>query len=241
MKNVVAFLLSFILITNIALSQQDTVKRFHAIKTYPLNLVKVVEFNLAYETNLDAKNGMEILIGTSLNDHVFYGNVNLDYWMMGESNKSDFQPSTNILTRISYKRYFGKDQLVVNKFFISSQVMFKYSFLNNIKYTDTYDGTYEAILDMTRYMIGFHFLIGKQYVNPKSRFLFGWFFGAGFKYSWYEKIILESWHYYDWSDDNNYSNDPRTSHYPVFIFPSFYAGINFGMILNKKHRHQGLH
>lgn len=177
MKSAFVILLSFFLIADIALPQQDTVNRFHAIKTYPLNLVKVVEFNLAYETNFDAKNGMEFLIGTSMKDHVFYSSTNLLYWINSESNIADFQPSTNILTRISYKRYFGKDQLVVNKFFISPQVIFKYS--------------------------------------------------------WYEKIILESWQYCDWSEDNNYSNDPRTSHYPVFIFPSFYCGINFGMIWNK--------
>lgn len=233
MKSSVLFLFSFLLITNSALSQQDNLKRFHAIKTYPFNLVKVLEFNLAYETNFDAKNGMEFLVGTSLKDHVFYSSTNLLYWFSSESNIDDFQPSSNILTRISYKRYFGKEKFAANKFYISPQIMFKYSFLNNIKYTDTYDGTYEAILDMTRFMTGLHILFGKQSVIPKSQVLIGWYLGAGFKYSYYEEVILESWQYYPWSEDDHYSNEARTYHYPVFIFPSFYCGLSIGRVWDK--------
>lgn len=233
MNKPVLILLPLLLIANLGLSQQDTVKSFHAIKTYPLNLVSILEFNLAYETNFDANNGMEFLIGTSLKDHVFYGNVNLDYWWSSESNNSDVQPSTNILTRISYKRYFGSNNFAANKFFISPLVMFKYSFLNNIKYTNTYDGTYKAVLDMTRYMVAFHFLIGKQSVFADSPIMWGWFFGMGVKFSFYNKNTLESWHYYDSSNDDNYSNKPRYYQYPVLIFPSFYGGINLGIIWNK--------
>jgi hypothetical protein len=215
------------------LSQQDSLKLFHAIKTYPLNLANVGEFNIAYETNFDEKNGIEFLIGTSLKDHVFYSNVDLSYWWGNESNIDDVQPSANILTRISYKRYFGKNNFAANKFYISPQFMFKYSFLNNIKYVNNWDGTYEAILDMNRYMVAFHFLIGKQSIMYDSPVMLGWFFGVGAKYSYYNKKILESWHYYDWSDDDHYSNDPRTYHYSVLILPSFYCGINLGMIWNK--------
>ena len=233
MKSSVFILLSILLIANPALSQQDSIKRFHAIKTYPFNLIKVVEFNLAYETNIDDKNGMEFLIGTSLNDHVFYTSTNLLYWLSSESNIDDFQPSSNMFTRICYKRYFGKENSAANKFYVSPQLMFKYSFLNNIKYTDTYDGTYEAMLDMTRFMTGLHIIFGKQSVIPDSRVLIGWYLGAGFKYSYYEKVILESWQYYPLSEDDHYSNEERTYHYPVFIFPSFYCGLSIGMFWDK--------
>lgn len=233
MKRTILSLFLLFHFVNTTVSQQDSTKLFHAIKTYPFNFVNVQEFNIAYETNFDAKNGIEFLIGTSLKDHVFYTNVDINYLWKYDWNIDDIQPSNNVITRISYKRYFGKGNFAANKFYISPLLTFKYSFLNNIKYVDTYDGRYEARLDMHRNMIGFHFLIGQQKVLFDSPVLIGWFFGTGAKFTYYNKETRESWRYSSYSEEVIYSNEPRTESYFVLLLPTFYCGINLGVVLNK--------
>ena len=215
-------------------SQAQQQPLFTIFKTYPLNLFYNHEINVAVEKNFNQKHGIEILLGTALRDKVYYIPVDPTLWQY-DWNVSDLQPCKSILTRISYKRHIGQKPTLAGRSFLSPQLFLKYAYFDHIFYEDTYDGIYQAYLDMKKFQAALQFLIGKQKISDGRKLVTGFYVGAGLRYNYYEKKTIDSYIKYDWEEEFTHTHHNQTSNYHFFM-PTLHLGISIGII--KYHKPQ---
>jgi hypothetical protein len=205
--------------------------RYQIFRTYPTNLALIYEFNFAYETNFDNNNSIEILLGSSIKEHIYHVPIfMLSIFEDYDYNSDEILPSKNALTRISYKRYFGRGDNTPFRYFYATQLLMKYSFINNYIYEDFYDGRYSELVDIQKAKIGINLLFGKNYIN--HNFTLGWHIGLGMRYTYYYRT--QYWEeYFPENDeigetDGYFFHDKKTrSHYGM-IKPSVNFGISLG-------------
>lgn len=223
-KTHILFLIVFFPVFCNAQAEVST-EKFDLIKTYPLNLVYIQEFNLAYETLINERMGYEVLLGSSLYDHVYYSGE-FDFPITGEAEPGERVRSTNVLTRISFKRYVGKKKSPPKSFYYSPQLILKYSVIKDHHY-NVIDAGYEAWVDLNKLVAGLNFLIGKQYLI-KDRVSFGWYFGLGVRYTPYSETIYKSHYCYEDTDPCEYDYQKRGNHY-FQIRPTIHFGMSLGI------------
>ena len=217
-------LLIAIFLLNTNLYAQRVAKSY---KTYPTFLPYQIELNFAYERSLNKKTAIELLIGSSVKELIFFRKDS--FFNLDNDNPPKFIIAPNALVRLSYKYYLGKRGQLLEGFYIASQLFTKLTYLNDYTYKNYYEGEYKENMDLTKGIVGLHLLFGTQYVD-KTNVLINWYIGIGARYTPYFKTRYWEEYYppnYEYDNTGYYYRNKVKSMYYWMLRPSLHFGARF--------------
>ena len=233
----IKILIVIVLYLNINSYSQQIVNSYskHIVKsykTYPTFLPYKIEFNFAYERSLNRKTAIEVLIGSSLKENIFFRKDSF-FDLDNDDYPQKFIIAPNALVRLSYKYYLGENGQFSEGYYIASQLFTKLTYLNNYTYKNYYEGEYKENIDLTKGIIGLHLLFGKQYVD-RTNVLINWYIGIGARYTPYFKTRYWEEYYppnYDLENTTGYYyRDEVKNIYYWMLRPSLHFGLGLGIL-----------
>ena len=221
-------LLIAILLSSTCLYAQRAAKSY---KTYPTFLAYKIELNFAYERSLSKKTAMELLIGSSVKENIFFRKDSF-FDLNNDDYPPEFIVAPNALVRLSYKYYLGKSGQFLEGYYIASQLFTKLTYLNDYTYKNYYEGKYKENMDLTKGIVGLHLLFGTQYVD-KTNVLINWYIGIGVRYTPYFKTRYWEEYYppnYESDHTGYYFRDKEKKIYYWMLRPSLHFGLGLGIL-----------